>query len=152
MMMPAAADGILLFATLALLVMFGAGLLSADTAVWLTLRRTFPELQGKPAFELAGLPRVVIVGAGFGGLACAAALRRVRASVTLIDRGNYHLFQPLLYQVATAALSPGDIAAPIRPLFRENFNTRGLLWTVTGVDTNRPQVLVGSKEIPYYYL
>ncbi len=152
MMTPAAADGFLLFATLALLVMFGAGLLSADTAVWLTLRRTFPELQGKPAFELAGLPRVVIVGAGFGGLACAAALRRVRASVTLIDRGNYHLFQPLLYQVATAALSPGDIAAPIRPLFRDSFNTRVLLGTVTGVDSTRQLIRVGPREIPYDYL
>ncbi len=152
MSMPAAADGILLFATLAVLALFGAGMLSADTLIWLSLRRSFPELQGKPAFDLTGLPRVVIVGAGFGGLACAAALRRVRASVTLIDRGNYHLFQPLLYQVATAALSPGDIAAPIRPLFRENFNTRVLLGTVTGVDTTRQQVLVGSKEIPYDYL
>jgi NADH dehydrogenase len=74
----------------------------------------FPQLEGKPAFSLEGLPRVVIVGAGFGGLACAAALRRARVSVTLIDRRNYHLFQPLLYQAATAGLSPGDIATPVR--------------------------------------
>ncbi|HEX9473532.1 MAG TPA: FAD-dependent oxidoreductase [Steroidobacteraceae bacterium] len=152
MAMPAAAMGILLFATLALLVMFGAGVVSADAVIGRKLRQIYPELEGKPAFALEGLPRVVIVGAGFGGLACAAALRRARASLTLIDRGNYHLFQPLLYQVATAALSPGDIAAPIRPLFRDSFNTRVLLGTVTGVDTARRRVLVGDKEIPYDYL
>ncbi len=152
MMMPAASANILLFATLALLVIFGAGPVSADAVIGLGLQRRFPELQGKPAFALEGLPRIVIVGAGFGGLSCAGALRRVRASVTLIDRANYHLFQPLLYQVATAALSPGDIATPIRPLFRDNFNTQVLLGTVTGVDTDRQRVLAGGKEIPYDYL
>ena len=152
MLMPGAADRILLFTTLALPALFGGGTLSIDTLVALGLRRRFPELDGKPAFSLAGLPRVVIVGAGFGGLACAAALRRVRAAVTLIDRGNYHLFQPLLYQVATAALSPGDVAAPIRALFRDSFNTQVLLGTVSGVDSARRRVLVGSREIPYDYL
>jgi NADH dehydrogenase/putative oxidoreductase len=151
-MIPAASGGILLFATLGLPVIFGAGPLSADALIDLGLRRRFPELEGKPAFALDGLPRVVIVGSGFGGLSCAAALRRVRASVTLIDRANYHLFQPLLYQVATAALSPGDIAAPIRALFRDSFNTRVLLGTVTGVDTTGQRVLIGAQEIPYDYL
>jgi putative oxidoreductase len=141
-----------MYAVLALLVLFGAGELSGDALIGRKLRQIFPELEGKPAFDLEGLPRVVIVGAGFGGLRCAAALRRARVAVTLIDRGNYHLFQPLLYQVATAGLSPGDIAAPIRPLFRDSFNTRVLLGTVTGVDTARQRVLVGAKEIPYDYL
>ena len=98
------------------------------------LRRRFPQLAGEPAFSLEDVPQVVIVGAGFGGLACAAQLARARVAVTLIDRRNYHLFQPLLYQVATASLSPGDIATPVRGLFREHFNVRVLLGEVTGVD------------------
>jgi len=152
MMMPAAGDRLLLFGALGLLALFGAGDLSLDALVGRALRRRLPEIDGKPAFSLEGLPRIVIVGAGFGGIACATALRRARASVTLIDRGNYHLFQPLLYQVATAALSPGDIAAPIRALFRDSFNTQVLLGTVTGVDAARRRVLVGRREVPYDYL
>lgn len=152
MMFASAADHIELFATFGLMSIFGAGVLSTDSLLGALFRRWFPELDGKPAFALDGLPRVVIVGAGFGGLSCARALRRARASVTLIDRCNYHLFQPLLYQVATAALSPGDIAAPIRPLFRECFNTRVLLGTVSGIDTSRQRVLLGGKEVPYDYL
>ena len=113
------------------------------------MRDFYPELDGKPAFSLEGLPRVVIVGAGFAGLACATGLRHARVAVTLIDRANHHLFQPLLYQVATAAISPGDIAAPIRPLFREAFNTRVLLGTVTGVDTQTQTVAVGTMHLPY---
>jgi NADH dehydrogenase/putative oxidoreductase len=141
-----------LCATLALLTIFGGGILSADAALMQLLRRRFPELTGKAAFALDGLPRVVIVGGGFGGLSCARALRHARVSVTLIDRDNYHLFQPLLYQVATAGLSPGDIASPIRQLFRECFNTRVLLGTVIGVDTMRQQVLLANQEIPYDFL
>ena len=80
-------------------------------------------------------PQVVIVGAGFGGLAAAQALRRRRVDVTMIDQRNHHLFQPLLYQVATAALSPADIAAPIRSILANNRNTRVLLDRVEGVDT-----------------
>ncbi|MEW5754744.1 MAG: FAD-dependent oxidoreductase [Pseudomonadota bacterium] len=137
---------------LALLAIVGPGALSLDAALVRLLQGSFPELAGRPAFDLAGLPRVVIVGAGFGGLACAAALRRVRASVTLIDRHNYHLFQPLLYQVATTALSPIDIALPIRGLFREHFNTRVLLGEVSGVDTARREVILGEQRIPYDYL
>ena len=68
--------------------------------------------------------RVVVVGGGFGGLSAARALARVAVDVTLIDRHNYHLFQPLLYQVATASLAPGDIATPIRGLFRDQPNAR----------------------------
>ncbi len=137
---------------LALLAVTGPGAVSLDAALVRRLQGLFPELAGRPAFELAGLPRVVIVGAGFGGLACAATLRRVRAAVTLIDRHNYHLFQPLLYQVATTALSPIDIALPIRGLFREHFNTRVLLGEVSGVDTARREVLLGEQRIPYDYL
>jgi NADH:ubiquinone reductase (H+-translocating) len=80
-------------------------------------------------------PRVVIVGAGFGGLEAARALARSPVDVTVIDRHNYHLFQPLLYQVATAALSPADIAQPIRALLRHQRNATVLLDEVIGVDT-----------------
>jgi NADH dehydrogenase len=79
--------------------------------------------------------RVVIVGAGFGGLECARALARAPVEVTLVDRHNHHLFQPLLYQVATAALSPGDIAWPVRSVFRRQRNLSVLMTAVTGVDT-----------------
>jgi NADH dehydrogenase/putative oxidoreductase len=94
----------------------------------------------------------VVVGAGFGGLTCAAALRDAPVRVTLIDRHNYHLFQPLLYQVATASLSPGDIAAPVRGLFREHDNTRVQFGEVTGVDSERAEVLIGQRRISYDYL
>lgn len=135
-----------------LLMLQGAGRWSLDALLEQRLKRVFPELEGKPSFALEGLPRVIIVGAGFGGLTCAAALRRTRVAVTLIDRTNHHLFQPLLYQVATASLSPGDIAAPIRPLFRDCFNTRVHLGTVTGVDTRAQCVQLGDKRLPYDYL
>jgi putative oxidoreductase len=143
---------IYLLMTLAIVAAYGPGPISADSLLATWLKRRYPALEGRPAFELEGLPRVVIVGAGFGGLRCAAALRDAPVSVTLVDRANYHLFQPLLYQVATAALSPGDIAAPIRPLFRESFNTRVLLGTVTEVDTDRQVVKLGTKELAYDYL
>jgi NADH dehydrogenase/putative oxidoreductase len=145
-------DQAYLLTILLMLLIHGAGPVSADAWIEAQLRRRIPELDGRPAFALEGLPRIVIVGAGFGGIACAAALRRVRAAITIIDRANHHLFQPLLYQVATAALSPGDIAAPVRPLFRDAFNVRVLLGTVSGVDTARQAVLIGDKQIPYDYL
>lgn len=135
-----------------LFVLYGPGKLSFDALVDRKLRRLFPQLDGKPAFSLAGLPRVVIVGAGFGGVTCAAALRRSKVDVTLIDRHNYHLFQPLLYQVATAGLTPSDIATPIRGLFREYFNVRVLMGAVTGVDTKRQAVQLGQNAVPYDYL
>jgi NADH dehydrogenase/putative oxidoreductase len=141
-----------LLLVLAPFVLDGAGALSLDQLLFDRLRRRYPQLDGKPAFALDGLPRVVIVGAGFGGIACAARLAQARVSVTLVDRNNYHLFQPLLYQVATAALSPGDIAMPIRALFREHFNIRVLLGEVTGVDSARREVLLGERRLPYDYL
>jgi NADH dehydrogenase/putative oxidoreductase len=146
------AEDAYLFWTLVLLIVQGGGVPSVDALIVRLARTRFPELDGKPAFALEGLPRVLIVGAGFGGLRCAAALRRVRASVTLIDRDNYHLFQPLLYQVATAALSPGDIAAPVRTLFRDAFNTQVLRATVTGIDTAQQRVLLGARALPYDFL
>ncbi len=94
-------------------------------------------------------PRIVIVGAGFGGLTAATHLGRVDAEVTVIDRRNYHLFQPLLYQVATAALSPADIAGPIRGTLRPQRNTRVVLGTVTGIDVAGRQVLLSERHIPY---
>lgn len=89
-------------------------------------------------------PEVIIIGAGFGGLAVARGLRHARANVTLIDRQNHHLFQPLLYQVATAALSPADIAAPIRAIVRKYRNTRVLLDSVVSVDPGGHRVLLES--------
>ncbi len=139
-------------ALFALLALYGPGQLSIDAVIDRALRRLFPQLDGKPVFSLEGLPRVVIVGAGFGGLTCAAALRSTPVQVTLIDRQNYHLFQPLLYQVATASLSPGDVATPVRGMCREQFNARVLLGNVTGVDVPRQEVLIGSKRVPYDYL
>jgi len=137
---------------LLLLVAKGPGPLSLDGALLAWLRRSVSELSGKPAFNLEGLPRVVIVGAGFGGIACARALRHAPASITLIDRHNYHLFQPLLYQVATAALSPADIAIPIRAIFRDQFNAKVMLATVTGLDTERREVLAHGLKLPYDHL
>lgn len=93
---------------------------------------------------------VVIVGAGFGGLAAAAALKGTAVRVTIIDRNNYNLFVPLLYQVATADLSPGDIAEPIRKIFRRHANIEVLMAEVTAVDTTRREVsLRGGKTIGY---
>ena len=137
---------------LGLLALTGPEALSVDALIERSLKRMFPQLDGKPAFSLEGLPRVVVIGAGFGGLTCAARLASAPVRITLIDRHNYHLFQPLLYQVATAGLSPGDIATPIRGLFRERFNTEVLFGEVTGVDTARQQVLIGAKRVPYDYL
>lgn len=106
---------------------------------------------------LDSTPRVVIVGGGFGGLAAATALRNTDAQVTLIDRQNHHLFQPLLYQVATSALSPGQIASPIRNILRRQRNTTVLLGEATRVDTDRKRVFVDSVDregipIEYDYL
>ena len=93
--------------------------------------------------------RVVIVGAGFGGLSAAKGLARAPFDVTIIDRHNYHLFQPLLYQVATAGLSPADIAAPIRGILRSQKNTNVILGYVSDVDTGRKCVHVEGRDIPY---
>jgi len=83
---------------------------------------------------LSDRPRVVIVGAGFGGLMAARGLARTPVDIVVIDRHNYHLFQPLLYQVATAALSPADIAEPIRVILRRQRNATVLLDEIIGID------------------
>jgi NADH dehydrogenase len=97
-------------------------------------------------------PRVVIVGAGFGGLNAAQALGHAQARITVIDRKNYHTFQPLLYQVATAGLSPGEIAAPIRSILSSHKNIEVLMAEVTGFDLDRRKVETPDGEIPYDYL
>jgi NADH dehydrogenase len=97
-------------------------------------------------------PRVVIVGAGFGGLKAAKALARAPAQITVVDRKNHHTFQPLLYQVATAGLSPGEIAAPIRSILSSHKNVEVLMDEVTGFDLERRAVETADCEIPYDYL
>jgi len=98
------------------------------------------------------IPRIVIVGAGFGGLNAARTLAKAPVKITLIDRRNYHTFQPLLYQVATAGLSPGEIAAPVRSIFRGYKNVEVLMAEVTGFDLERRVVETSDAEIPYDYL
>jgi NADH dehydrogenase/putative oxidoreductase len=126
---------------LVLLIMsHGPGALSVDAmlgAAWRRFRAASPAAPGTPA---PALPRIVIVGGGFAGIAAARALRNAPCEVTLIDRHNYHLFQPLLYQVATASLSPADIATPIRALFRGQPNARVVLGQVQAVDTEQRMV------------
>jgi len=97
-------------------------------------------------------PRIVIVGAGFGGLFAARSLARADADITLVDRHNYHLFQPLLYQVATAGLPPSDIAWPIRSILRSQRNTSVLLGEVTGVDVGGHRVQLRDQALPFDYL
>jgi len=100
----------------------------------------------------ARMPRVVIVGGGFGGLQAARGLRNAPVRVTLVDRKNHHTFQPLLYQVATAGLSPGEIAAPIRWVLRSQTNVEVLLGEVTGFDLQRKVVKLADEELSYDYL
>src|SRR5881628_1641674 len=106
---------------------------------------------------LDSAPRVVIVGGGFGGLAAAKALGKTDVRVVLVDRQNHHLFQPLLYQVATSVLSPGQIGSPIRGILRKQRNTTVLLGEVTRVDSDRRCVFVDSLDregvvVEYDYL
>ena len=103
------------------------------------------------------VPHIVIVGGGFGGLAAAKALRKTPAHVTLIDRNNHHVFQPLLYQVATSVLTPGQIGSPIRGILRSQTNTTVILGEVTGVVKEQRCVLVNSADreavpVDYDYL
>src|SRR5260370_7192121 len=99
-------------------------------------------------------PRIIIVGAGFGGLAAAKALKNTPAEITLIDRTNHHLFQPLLYQVATAVLTPSQIATPIRSILRNQKSVTVILGEVTGVDKDKKCVFVTDADrenVPVVY-
>src|SRR5690349_11367025 len=103
------------------------------------------------------VPKIVIVGGGFGGLAAAKALGKAPADVLLLDRNNHHVFQPLLYQVATAVLAPGQIASPLRAVLRKQQNTQVILGEVTGVDEEQRCVVVDSSDrqgirVSYDYL
>jgi NADH dehydrogenase len=111
-----------------------------------------PAVISESAAAPAGRPRVVIIGAGFGGLSAAKALAKAPVEVVVIDERNYHLFQPLLYQVATAGLSPADIAGPIRSILARQKNARVILERVTGIDAARRAVIMSQREITYDYL
>src|SRR5271166_1419180 len=149
---PRETDAAYLLMSFSILIIFGGGRISLDRVAEAVLAKYVPQPDQRDPRALEGLPRVVIVGAGFAGISCAAALRNTRVAVTLIDRANFHLFQPLLYQVATAAISPSDIASPVRQLFRNAFNVRVLLGSVTSVDTQAQVVKVDGNEIPYDHL
>jgi NADH dehydrogenase len=99
--------------------------------------------------QMALLPHVVIVGGGFGGLYAAKSLARAPVQVTLIDRRNFHLFQPLLYQVATGGLSPANIAAPLRAVLKRHANTRVLLGEITDIDVDARRVVLSDDALPY---
>ena len=93
--------------------------------------------------------QVVIVGGGFGGLYAAKALARAKVNVTLIDKRNFHLFQPLLYQVATGTLSPADISSPLRSVLSKSKNTQVLLGEVDDINPEAQEVIIGEKRVPY---
>src|SRR5437764_4558389 len=105
-----------------------------------------------PSNAMATAPHVVIVGAGFAGLHAARGLAEAPVKVTVIDRTNHHVFQPLLYQVATASLSPADISAPIRGALGKQGNTEVIMAEVTGVDMEEQRVLMHDRSVPYDYL
>lgn len=123
----------------------GAGVLSVDRAILAWLEKNI--LFDRDYSEIPDRwPHVVVVGAGFGGLAAVAKLKRLPLRITLIDKRNYHLFQPLLYQIATATLNPADIATPIRSLFRGDGNVRVLKGEVTGIDGAARRLTYGEGQ------
>lgn len=115
------------------------------------IRQTIPASTGDKR-SFTSLPHVVIVGAGFGGLQAARALAHAPVRVTVIDRNNHHLFQPLLYWVASAELSPAEISSPIRHVLRKHKNTTVLMGDVTGIDIHQQRVLMGTHTVAYDYL
>lgn len=107
-------------------------------------------IEGSDTLSRSGRHRIVIVGAGFGGLEAAKRLKGARADITILDQRNHHLFQPLLYQVATASLTPAEIAWPIRAIMRHRSEVTTLLALVTGVDTDKRQVrLSDGATVPF---
>jgi NADH dehydrogenase FAD-containing subunit/uncharacterized membrane protein YphA (DoxX/SURF4 family) len=135
---------------LTLIAAMGPGALSLDFLLAKALRRGGRAMPVSYDAWTRDLPQIVIVGGGFAGIAAARGLRFQRCAVTLVDRQNYHLFQPLLYQVATASLSPADIATPIRTLFRDQHNIRVLLGRVVGIDADTKEVsLAGGARLRY---
>lgn len=134
-----------------LMILFGAGRLSVDGVIsrWLEEIILFDrKYEDVPSHW----PHIVVVGAGFGGLAGVNKLKNLPVRITLIDKRNYHLFQPLLYQVATAALSPADIATPIRGMFRKNGNVRVLLGEVRAIDSEAQTISYGSNSMDFDHL
>jgi NADH:ubiquinone reductase (H+-translocating) len=129
----------------------GGNILS-QKQVMSTQMSTQHEIEAQQRKVPAKVPRVVIIGAGFGGLQAAHALRKAPVDLTVIDRNNHHLFQPLLYQVATAGLSPADICVPIRFTLRKQKNTEVLLAEVTDIDLQEQRVIIGDRSISYDYL
>ncbi len=127
----------------------GAGVISVDRLIgaWMETNilfdRDYSEIPDR-------WPHVVVVGAGFGGLAAVERLKRLPVRITLIDKRNYHLFQPLLYQIATATLNPADIATPIRSLFRPDGNVRVLKGEVKGIDSDAKTVTYGDDQVLNY--
>jgi NADPH-dependent 2,4-dienoyl-CoA reductase/sulfur reductase-like enzyme len=113
------------------------------------LSENLVNVSGKSAVSV---PHIVLIGGGFGGLAAARALAHAPVRITLIDRRNHHLFQPLLYQVATAALNAGDIARPIRRILRQQANCEVILGEVESIDRGTRKVILDEGEIAYDYL
>lgn len=113
-----------------------------------------PDITEKKPASPTTTPRVVIIGAGFGGLEAAKSLDKHPVQVTIIDRHNHHVFQPMLYQVATAGLSPADIAAPVRHIFKKQKNVAVLMAEVTGIDVQEQRVHLREDDqtVPYDYL
>ncbi|GAB0114896.1 NAD(P)/FAD-dependent oxidoreductase [Acidisoma sp. C75] len=141
-------DGTALGLLLLLILARGPGRISLDHGLGQALRKFDTSARG---FR-ASAPHIVVVGGGFAGIAAVQALRRTDCRITLIDRRNYHLFQPLLYQVATAALSPADIAVPIRSVLRGQGNATVRLADVSGVDAAAREVIVGEERISFDFL
>jgi NADH dehydrogenase len=141
-------DRLAVLLLLLMLVASGAGVFSIDRLLelWMRIRAR----RERP--PQSALPHVVVVGGGFGGVAAVQRLSRAPCRITLIDQRNHHLFQPLLYQVATAALSPAEIATPIRSMFRRQPNVRVQLGEVTGVDIAAREVLVGTGRVTFDHL
>src|SRR6266699_2145729 len=121
------------------------------------LTKSFPQEKPPVTKAAPGRKRVLIVGGGFAGIAAARALKRANVEITLIDRRNHHIFQPLLYQVATAVLAPSEIAAPIRQLADKQKNLSVLLGEVTGLDLRTRSIdascpRLGIRKIQFDYL